>query len=181
MRAQSIERPLQDEAATARLGEDLALRAAMRADPALLKSSTEEFLRVYPPARTHARTVTRDTEFGGCPMAAGDRVVLSEISANHDELAFDDPHTFRADRFPNRHVSFGMGKHRCPGSHLARMEFSEMMRGVLQRMPDYRFTGDGPVEYPPPCPSERSIYLKDPSGNFLELVCPRNPVGCASC
>jgi cytochrome P450 len=44
---------------------------------------------------------------------------------------------FLIDRFPNRHVAFGLGIHRCPGSHLARAQFKEIMRQVLERMPDY--------------------------------------------
>lgn len=39
-----------------------------------------------------------------------------------------------------------MGIHRCPGSHLARLEFTEVITAVLERMPDYRL-GDV-VEYP---------------------------------
>ena len=54
-------------------------------EPDLLATATEEFLRFYPPARTHARTVAADVELAGCPMRKGDRVVLSEISAGHDE------------------------------------------------------------------------------------------------
>ncbi|PXX01679.1 cytochrome P450 [Mycolicibacterium moriokaense] len=135
-------------AALVHIGADPGLREKLRADPGLLTTATEEFLRVYPPARTHTRTVARDTEVAGCTMRAGDRVLLSEISANYDELAFEDPHEFKSDRFPNRHVSFGMGRHRCPGSHLARVEFTEMITAVLSRMPDFQFDGDGPVEYP---------------------------------
>jgi cytochrome P450 len=130
------------------LGEDHALRQRLCDAPDLLPLATEEFLRIYPPARTHTRTVTRDTEIGGCRIPAGDRILLSEISANYDETAFPDPHTFDADRFPNRHVSFGMGRHRCPGSHLARVEFTEMITAVLNRIPEYEFAGAGPVEYP---------------------------------
>ncbi|MBM2809448.1 MAG: hypothetical protein HW416_207 [Chloroflexi bacterium] len=37
----------------------------------------------------------------------------------------------------------------------------------------HRVHFDGPVSYAPPCPSSRSLYFKDPSGNFLELCCPR--------
>src|SRR5262249_39288864 len=75
-------------------------------------------------------------------------VVVSEVSANHDERAFSDPTTFDAERFPNRHISFGMGIHRCPGSHLARIEFNEIMNAVLDRIPDFRIVEPGPVEYP---------------------------------
>jgi cytochrome P450 len=112
-------------------------RKRLIADPSLIDSATEEFLRVYPPARTHARTVAHDAEFGGCEMHAGERVLLSEISANRDDRSFPDPDRFIIDRFPNRHVSFGVGIHRCPGSHLARLEFKTMIRRVLDRLPDF--------------------------------------------
>jgi cytochrome P450 len=123
-------------------------RDRLRADPSAITLATEEFLRFYPPSRIHARTVTEDTEVLGCPMRAGDRVVLGEISANYDERQFPEPERFVLDREPNRHVSFGMGRHRCPGSHLARVELAEMLDAVLRRMPDYEIVEDGLEEYP---------------------------------
>jgi cytochrome P450 len=123
-------------------------RARLLADRELLDPATEEFLRFYPPARTHARTVTQDVEFAGCPMHAGDRVLLSEIAAGRDHEAFPDADRFVIDRFPNRHLSFGAGIHRCPGSHLARLTFGEIMQEVLDRIPDYRIVDDEVVEYP---------------------------------
>lgn len=123
-------------------------RARLLAEPDLWDSATEEFLRVYPPARTHARTIAKDTEFAGCPMKAGDRVLLSEISSGRDPEAFPDADRFVIDRFPNRHLSFGAGIHRCPGSHLARITFGEIMHEVLERIPDYRIVDAEVVEYP---------------------------------
>ncbi len=38
-------------------------------EPDLMVTATEEFLRYYPPARTHARTVTEDFENTGLPDA----------------------------------------------------------------------------------------------------------------
>ena len=130
------------------LGRHPELRAPLLDDPTILDSGTEEFLRMYPPARTHARIAVRDIELGGCHISAGDRVLLSEVSACHDERAFPDADRFIIDRFPNRHVAFGLGIHRCPGSHLARAQFKEIMRQVLQRMPDYRVDQQQIVEYP---------------------------------
>ena len=75
-------------------------------------------------------------------MKAGDEVLLSEVAAGRDESEFPDADTFVVDRNPNRHVSFGVGIHRCPGSHLARITFSEMISGVLERMPDYHIDPD---------------------------------------
>ncbi len=130
------------------LGRHSDLRPRFLDDPTILDSGTEEFLRMYPPARTHARIAARDTELGGCHIAAGDRVLLSEVSACHDESAFPDAEQFIVDRFPNRHVAFGLGIHRCPGSHLARAQFKEIVRQVLLRMPDYRVDQAQVVEYP---------------------------------
>jgi cytochrome P450 len=135
-------------AALVHLGRNLDDRARLSADPGLLDTATEEFLRLYPPARTHARTLARDTDFGGCAMRAGDRALLSEISANRDQAAFPDAERFLIDRFPNRHVSFGVGIHRCPGSHLARLEFKTMVRRVMDRLPDFVLDEDAVSEYP---------------------------------
>jgi len=123
-------------------------RARLLTEPDLWDSATEEFLRVYPPARTHARTVTRDVEFAGCPMKAGDRVLLSELAAGRDPEAFPSADEFVIDRFPNRHLAFGAGIHRCPGSHLARVTFRELLGEVLERIPDYRIVDADVVEYP---------------------------------
>jgi cytochrome P450 len=133
-------------AALVHLGRDPELRARLRHDRSLIPMATEEFLRTYPPARTHARTVARETEFGGCTLRAGDRVLLSEVSACHDEAAFPDAQSFVADRSPNRHPAFGLGIHRCPGSHLARLEFAEILDVVLDRLPDYEL--QDVAEYP---------------------------------
>ena len=52
------------------------------------------------------------------------------------------------DRNPNRHLSFGVGIHRCVGSHLARIEFAEVIRQILERLPDFEVDLDAVVEYP---------------------------------
>jgi cytochrome P450 len=117
-------------------------------DPSLWDTATEEFLRRYPPIRSHARTVTRDVELGGCPMRRGDRVLISERSACHDAEAFPNPDAVVLDRFPNRHVAFGLGIHRCPGMHLARLQYRECMIQVLTRMPDYIVDTERLAQYP---------------------------------
>jgi len=123
-------------------------RRRLLAEPGLLAVATEEFLRFYPPARTHARTVTHDVEFAGCAMRAGDRVLVSEFSSGRDEAAFPDADRFVIDRNPNRHLSFGVGIHRCVGSHLARIEFTEVITAVLTRLPDYEIDDSAVEEYP---------------------------------
>jgi cytochrome P450 len=130
------------------LNRDRDLRRRLLDEPALLASATEEFLRMYPPLSTIARTVRQDSELHGCPVYAGDRVLVSRHSANYDANQFDDPEEFIPDRFPNRHVTFGLGPHRCVGSHLARVMFQEMLTRILARMPDYEIDETQIAPYP---------------------------------
>ncbi|MGI5371627.1 cytochrome P450/oxidoreductase [Streptomyces iakyrus] len=116
--------------------------------PDLLDTATEEFLRAFAPSQSMARTVTRDVEVGGCPMHAGDRVLIPWVAANHDPAVFPDPDQVRLDRDASRHLSFGIGSHRCAGAHLARAMFRAMMTQVLTRLPDYRVIEEGLVPYP---------------------------------
>jgi cytochrome P450 len=130
------------------LDRDRVLRQRLIDEPELLGTATEEFLRMYPPLTTIAKTARQDTELRGCPVHAGDRLLVSRHSANFDAVQFDRPDEFVPDRFPNRHVSFGLGPHRCAGSHIARMEFQVMLTRILQRLPDYEIDEAALVPYP---------------------------------
>ncbi|MEE2030624.1 cytochrome P450 [Rhodococcus chondri] len=114
-----------------------ALRRILIENPQKIPRAIEEFLRVFAPTQALARTVTRDTEFAGHRFRTGDRVLLGWASANRDTRAFADPDTVDIERWPNRHTSFGMGVHRCAGSHLARALSVDMLGRILARMPDY--------------------------------------------
>lgn len=114
-------------------------RAEVLADPALLASGIEEFLRYYSPVPFLSRTAVRDTCIGGQDIKAGDRVVLGYAAANRDPKVFDRPDDIVLDRTPNRHLALGHGVHFCLGANLGRMEASLMIEQVLRRMPDYTF------------------------------------------
>jgi hypothetical protein len=105
-------------------------------DPASLPVAIEELLRAYSPV-TMARVVTGDVEFGGCPMAAGDKVLMNFPAANRDPAMFDDADTVVLDRQFNRHVAFGAGIHRCAGSNLARMELRVALEEWLAHIPQF--------------------------------------------
>jgi cytochrome P450 len=101
--------------------------------------AVDEFVRWTAPVTGSARTVTKDTEFHGCPMRSGDRVFVMGASGNRDEAAFtDDPNNVVLDRFPNRHVGFGMGPHRCVGSHLAKAELQIALQAILKGLGNFR-------------------------------------------
>jgi cytochrome P450 len=130
------------------LNRDRRLRQRLIDDPDLQRPATEEFLRMHPPLATIARTVRQESELRGCPVHPGDRVLVSRHSANYDTKQFERPEEFIPDRFPNRHVSFGLGVHRCVGSHLARLMFQEMLGQILERMPDYEIDETSIDPYP---------------------------------
>jgi hypothetical protein len=94
---------------------------AVRADRALLHTAIEESLRLTPPLLFLARGCVRDTQIGGCPVQAGERVAIGTASANRDERVFDGADEFRTDRAnADQHLTFGYGPHVCPGATLAR-------------------------------------------------------------
>lgn len=111
-------------------------RRRLAAEPELLPTAIEELLRAYSPV-TMARVVETDVEYGGCPMKAGDRVLLSFPAANRDPEVFANPDEVVLDRQHNRHVAFGAGIHRCAGSNLARMELRVALEEWLGRIPEF--------------------------------------------
>jgi hypothetical protein len=117
-------------------------RERLLAEPGLLPTATEEFLRAYAPV-TMARLVKRDMRWGGVDMKADDWVLLSFPAANRDPEQFDRAGQVVIDREVNRHAAFGLGIHRCVGSHLARMELRVALEVWLERIP--RFTLDDPA------------------------------------
>ena len=113
------------------------LRKRLAENPAMLERAIEEFLRFFSPTQALARTVTQDTEFHGCPLEKADRVLLAWASANRDPSVFPNPDEIDVERWPNRHMAFGVGIHRCAGSHLGRKMAHELLYQILTRMPDY--------------------------------------------
>jgi cytochrome P450 len=119
------------------LDADRDARRRLIEDPALIPSAVEELLRFEAPQFALARVATRDVEIGGQHIAAGERILLVWASGNRDETVFSAPNEVVLERSPNRHMTFGLGAHRCLGSTLARREILVALRAVLRRMPDY--------------------------------------------
>jgi cytochrome P450 len=120
------------------LHRDLEARSRLIAEPELLENAIEELLRYEPPVQGFARTVTRDCVVGGRAIPAGETIFMLWGSANRDESVFPDPDAVILDRFPNRHMAFGVGAHRCIGANIARAEIRIMLGEVLRRLPHYR-------------------------------------------
>jgi len=111
-------------------------RQRLVAEPGLLPTAIEELLRAYSPV-TMARLVRADMEWHGCPMKAEEWVLLSFPAANRDPDAFERADEVIIDRQDNRHAAFGLGIHRCAGSHLARMELRVALEVWLAAFPEF--------------------------------------------
>ncbi|WP_206795420.1 cytochrome P450 [Amycolatopsis sp. MtRt-6] len=111
-------------------------RVRLVSAPGLLVTALEEFLRAYAPVMT-GRLVKRDMRWRGVDMKAEDWVLMAFPAANRDPRQFDRADEIVLDRAVNRHIAFGLGIHRCIGSHLARMELRVALEVWLGRIPEF--------------------------------------------
>ncbi|MCP3804307.1 cytochrome P450 [Allokutzneria sp. A3M-2-11 16] len=108
----------------------------LRGTPALLESAVEEVLRFAPPVKnTIGAYPLSDVEFGGQVIPAGEKVVASLLSANHDPSRFADPGRFDITRAADKHLAFGLGSHFCLGAQLARLEAAVAIEALLREFP----------------------------------------------
>lgn len=118
------------------LAEHPAEQARLRADPSLIPDAVEELFRAFPVVTT-ARVATRDIDFAGVHIKAGDVVTGSTLLSTSDPDEFTNPDIIDLGRSPNRHNTFSFGPHRCIGSHLARREIQIAMEEWLKRVPPF--------------------------------------------
>jgi cytochrome P450 len=113
----------------------------LRDEPGLMALATEEMIRWVTPVKEFMRTAQQDTVVRGVPIAAGESVLLSYVSANRDEDVFTDPFRFDIGRDPNKHIAFGFGVHFCLGAALARMEVNSFFSELIPRLRSIELTG----------------------------------------
>jgi cytochrome P450 len=118
----------------ARLAQHPDFRDAVKSTP---RQALEELLRWESPVTFVSRNAVADTSLGGCPVSAGQRLLVLLSAANIDAVEGADVGVLRWNREVNRHLAFGTGIHRCLGSHLARLELSIALREWHSRIPHY--------------------------------------------
>jgi cytochrome P450 len=116
--------------------------ARLKADPTLIDTAAEEFLRYDAPTQRGIRTARGDFTIGGHRIRKGQILHIMIGAANRDPAQFADPDRLDITRDPNRHVSLGHGVHYCLGAALARLELRVAVAGFLARFPDYRPASD---------------------------------------
>ncbi|HUJ45500.1 MAG TPA: cytochrome P450 [Rhizomicrobium sp.] len=136
------------------LAADPAQFAQVKSNPSLIPGLVDEAVRWTTPVKHFMRSATADTELRGRKIAKGDWLMLCYASGNRDEEIFEDPYVFRADRNPNRHLSFGYGAHLCLGQHLAKMEMRILFEELLPHLKSIELAGE-------PANSE-SVFVSGP-------------------
>jgi len=112
------------------------------ADPVIVKSAVEEFLRFESSNQLGNRITTCAATVGGVRLPPDARITMCIGAANRDPAQFPDPDRLDITRDPNKHIAFGFGIHTCAGMNLARLEARVPLAGFLARFPDCTLAGE---------------------------------------
>lgn len=130
------------------IGDNADLQQRLRADRGLIPNFVEECLRIEGPVKGDFRLAKRPTSLGGVDISAGTFLFIANGAANRDSRKFENPDEFQAERKnANLHLSFGRGRHTCPGAPLARAEAVVSINLLFDRTTDIRISEE---EHGPP-------------------------------
>ncbi|MDB5726127.1 MAG: cytochrome [Novosphingobium sp.] len=113
------------------------IQTQIRENPGLINTAVEEFLRTQP-ILSSGRRATKDFEWHGLQIKAGDSFQCLNPAGNFDPAQFANPRTFDPARKPNRHFTFIAGIHLCLGAPLARRELRILLEEWFARIPEFR-------------------------------------------
>ena len=122
----------------------------LRADPTLLPSAVEEFLRMEAPLDLAVpRHADVPLTFSDVTVPAGEPIMFSLVSAGRDPERFPDADRLDIGRRERVHLGFGRGRHYCVGSMFGRMECQVAIGALLSRFPHLRLADPVTVEWRP--------------------------------
>lgn len=112
-------------------------QALLCANPDLIGTAIEEFLRMESSNQLGNRVMTRPASVGKVGLGAGTQLTLCIGAANRDPEQFSDPDRLNIRRSPNRHLAFASGAHQCAGMHMARLEARIAISKFLEKFKRY--------------------------------------------
>ncbi|MCV7062356.1 cytochrome P450, partial [Mycolicibacterium vaccae] len=123
-------------------------RERLRDNLDLMPLATEEMIRWVTPVKEFMRTATADTSVRGVPIAKGESVYLSYVSANRDEEVFTEPFRFDIGRSPiHKWRSAAAGHTTALGAMMARAELRAVFDELLLRCDNIKL-GPATVAHP---------------------------------
>jgi cytochrome P450 len=122
-------------------------RERLLGDLKLVDSFCEEIVRFSSPSTYLRREVTQPAELAGTALQPGDSVVVAFGAANHDPGKFGCPAVIVPDRKPNPHLGFGVGRHRCVGSFVAKAQMRVACEELLAAFPTITLVDGEPITY----------------------------------
>lgn len=104
---------------------------ALSADRSKVRALVDETLRFDGPVQRVNRVATEEITIDDVTIQPGQDVYLLLGAANRDPSVFVEPNEFRIDRPEPQHLTFGFGRHICPGSQLAKAEAVAAIEAML--------------------------------------------------
>jgi len=104
----------------------------------LMAKAVDEGLRWVAPIGTQMRQTTEAVELGGVTIPAGAPVASVLSSACRDEARYENPDAFNIHRRESGHAAYGFGSHFCAGRWFAQRLVSNLLRPLLERLPDLK-------------------------------------------
>jgi cytochrome P450 len=134
--------------------------------PELAANAVHELMRFCPIIFGTVRQAAEDVDLAGIRIPAGTIVLANTAAANRDPDVYHDPeHVDITREDPPAMLTFGGGVHYCLGAHLARLELTEALRVITQRMPNPRLTGPTPWPAMAGITGPRSVPLEFDPGH----------------
>ncbi|MFC7078416.1 cytochrome P450 [Haloarcula halophila] len=130
-------------------------------DLSVLDDVIDETLRLFPPVHAIPRVTTTEVSLGEHTIPRDTEVLLAVWNLHRDGRFYDDPETFRPERWVDttprergyEYVPFGAGPRICIGRHFARLEMKLALVTVLRR---YRIEAPESVSVTPQMTSQPS-------------------------
>jgi cytochrome P450 len=105
-----------------------------------IDGAIDEIVRWTSPVPYMRRTAIADASVGDLSIAAGNKVVMWYLSANHDETVFSDPASFDiARQNSSRQLGFGArDPHHCLGANLPKLEVRTLLKELPYQYPSLK-------------------------------------------
>jgi len=121
-------------------------RRELAADPKMIPNAVEEMIRRFPLVVV-SREVTRDMEFSGAELKAGDMITAPSPLVGLDDRENVRPMELDFHRAGGTHATFGAGPHKCAGAYLARKELQITLEEWLKRIPEFELVKGTTINY----------------------------------